>query len=265
MKKKIILSLAIMFLATISNQVFAQETIAKTRTKSNNTNERTAGYDLKMGKGLRCVVVGSDGGCSLNFTKIEFKNSDARKQGSGQLDYFVSSVDNSLTEITSPRDASSGLATGKRQHKPMPSAETDGAVSREASAPSVSEIVVTKSQDMSSSSVSGSGLGAGKANFQDLHFVVKSSGKMVAKGTCVDGTCDVSSDLPDGDYTMVCSWSWGASNTGSMSSSSGMSSGKASGKRCSVDFLLHIEDGDCMAINEKGLPGEKKPKKNSPK
>ncbi|MEY2916399.1 MAG: hypothetical protein RIS73_113, partial [Bacteroidota bacterium] len=44
---------------------------------------------------------------------------------------------------------------------------------------------------------------------------------------------------PDGSYEMTVSWSWGASNSGSS-------------KRCSVDFLLEIEDGVCHAINTKG-------------
>ena len=271
MKKQIIFSVGLMFLASISNQIFAQTPSAAAK---------TAGYDLKKGTKLRCAVVSSEGGCSLSFQKIEMDYSDARKQGSGQLDYFVSSVDNSLTEIISPRDAASGLATGKRQHKPIarssttidqtqsPPTAVDGAVSREASAPSVSEVVVTKSMDESTSSSSGSGMGSGKASFQDLHFMVKSAGKTISKSACDDWTCDISTDLPDGDYTLVCSWSWGASNAGSMSSGSGMGSGKATSKRCSVDFLLHIENGDCVAINEKGLPGEKKPNKtktNNPK
>ena len=262
MKNQFIITVAFIAITGFTSQLFAQDAASK-----------TAGYDLKKGTKLRCVVTNSEAGLSLNFTKIKIEYSDARKQGSGQLNYFVSSVDNSLTEVASPRDAASGLATGKRQSKPM---AVDGAIAREASAPSVSEITVTKTLDdgalsreastpsvseISSSSVSGSGTGAGKANFQDLHFVVKSAGKTISSGTCVDGTCDISTDLPDGDYTMVCSWSWGSSNSGSMASGSGMSSGKSTGKRCSVDFLLQIENGACMAINEKGLPGEKKPKK----
>ena len=290
MKNQFIITVAFITITSFTSQLFAQAASAK-----------TADWDLAKGKGaLSCKVVSTDEGCSFNFTKIEMTYKEA---GSGQstgkrqyepIIFNVSSSDNSVTEGKSPRDSASGQATGKRQHKPMsttmeldqtqsPPTAVDGAVSREASAPSISEISVSKATDrgavsreasapsvseVSSSSVSGSGMGAGKANFQDLHFVIKSAGKPISKGTCVDGTCDVSTDLPDGDYTMVCSWSWGASNSGSMASGSGMSSGKSAGKRCSVDFLLQIENGDCMAINEKGLPGDKKPKKtttNNPK
>ncbi len=71
-------------------------------------------------------------------------------------------------EVKSPRDAASGQATGKRMHKPLvvtkeldkstpllskdagapPSTEQSPAAAREASAPSISEVVVTKPSDM---------------------------------------------------------------------------------------------------------------------
>ena len=57
----------------------------------------------------------------------------------------------------------------------------------------------------------------------------------------------------------VLAWSWGMSNSGSFTSGSGATTTGLS--RGSVNFVLQIEDGACtsMAINEKGLPGEKKP------
>jgi len=288
MKNQFIITVAVLAITSITSQIIGQE-LSKVKVQTGVeavddwetpvAKSGANGQHIKQGI-LVCRVTPADGGCSLNFTKIKTEYSDARKKGSGQLDFFVSSTDNSLTQVASPRDASSGLATGRRQSRPT---SVGGAVAREASAPPISEISVSKTQDesvssrtarapsvseISSSSVAGTGMGAGKANFQDLHFVVKSSGKTISKGTCPDGTCNVSTDLPDGEYTMVCSWSWGESNSGAMASGSGMSSGKSTPKLCSVDFLLQIENGDCMAINQKGLPGEKKPNNtttNNPK
>ena len=55
----------------------------------------------------------------------------------------------------------------------------------------------------------------------------------------------IPTDSPDGDYELVLSWSWGTSNSG----------GAKSYAAC--HFILTLQDGVCMAINEKGLPGEK--------
>ncbi len=98
----------------------------------------------------------------------------------------------------------------------------------------------------------------GKVSMQDFHFVVTNKGK-TRELSSMDGECDLPTDLPNGESTLSVSWSWGATNSGSMSSGSG----GRSAKRCSVDFLLELEDGSYMAINEKGLPGEKGAKKGT--
>ena len=59
---------------------------------------------------------------------------------------------------------------------------------------------------------------------------------------------------------MNASWSWGTSQSAG-TSSGGMSGGRTLGQRCSVDFLLEIKDGNFVAINQKGLPGDKRPVK----
>ncbi|MFM9826268.1 hypothetical protein [Flavobacterium sp.] len=121
MKNIKILAIALIVVASYSNQLIAQETITKQRTKSNNTNERssgnvtpiddwqepkaaaslktrtksnqtnerTAGYDLKKATKLR--VTPTESGCAISF------------------EY----------DVKSPKDAASGLATGRRLHKPM--------------------------------------------------------------------------------------------------------------------------------------------------
>ena len=123
---------------------------------------------------------------------------------------------------------------------------------RESSAPSISEVVVTKAVDN------------GKVSMQDFHFTMSCGGK-TTQIDCVDGRCEIPiGECPDGTCSAIASWSWGLSQSGSSSMGGGSGSG-----RCAVDFFLEIEGGECtaMAINEKGLPGEKKPNKttNNPK
>jgi hypothetical protein len=163
----------------------------------------------------------------LNFTKIEMSNRDgASGMATGKRQhkpfvviYDVSSSDNSVSQVKSPRDAASGLTTGRRQHQPV-------AVSKE----------MDKSSPKLAESVLGSGGGSGKVNVQDISFVIRCGGKST-KLSVVDGECVIPTDTcPNGSCSLICSWSWGASNSGTSSMGSG-----ASG-RCSVDFLLEIED-----------------------
>jgi hypothetical protein len=108
--------------------------------------------------------------------------------------------------------------------------------------------------------------GVKKVSIQDFHFTMSCGGK-TTQITCVDGVCEIPvGECPNGSGSAIASWSWGATQSGTSnigSSGSGLS-------RCSVGFNLEIEDGVCtaMAINEKGLPGDKplkKTKVNSPK
>lgn len=147
--------------------------------------------------------------------------------------------------IVSPRDAASGLATGKRMHKPytFSVSSEDNVVSPRDVATGQKTSGKVNVQDISMTKRS-SGAGVGKVSLQDFHFVVKNKGKIVPI-TVEDGECVFPGDCPDGEYSLVCDWSWGMSNSGS--------------GRCAASFLLTIENGDCtaMAINEKGLPGDK--------
>ena len=230
MKKSIFAAIAFMAAASITSQLFAQEAAAK-----------TSGYDLM--KNVRCRVITTETGCSLAFDYdvksprdiATGESSGKRQHGSAIIvkEFSVSSSDNAVTEVKSPRDAASGLATGKRQHKP---------------------VTFTKEVDKSSpelaESVMGSGEGAGKVNVQDISFT-KSCGGKSTKLSVVEGECVISTDrCPNGQCSLTASWSWGASNSGSSST------GSAGSGRCSVDFLLEIEDGVCtaMAISEQGSP-----------
>ena len=90
MKKKIFIALVVMVTTSFGNQLLAQEIIEvqKTKTKSNQSNDRSTDQNspVCIGK-IRCA----DGSCTISFEQ----------------------------EILSPRDAASGLPTGKRQHKPF--------------------------------------------------------------------------------------------------------------------------------------------------
>jgi len=251
MKKSIFISVALFAFLSFTNQLFAQEAAAlPTRTKSNQTNEKTASYDLK--KNVKARVVPTDTGCTIIFESIPSSSADAAsgmaisKKG---YDYYktlsafsVSASDDAVTEVKSPRDASTGMASGKRMSSSTTASSSDAAMS------------------------SASGGGVGKATFKEFTITKRCGGK-TTKISCDGDVCEIpTGDCPNGDCAITAEWSWGMSQSGTMSSGSG-----ARGKsRSAVDFFLKIEDGVCtaMAINEKGLPGEKKPNtktSNNPK
>lgn len=91
MRKNFLIVLAVMVTVSFTGQLFAQdvtEGIQKTRTKSNNTNERSVVKNTVVCVGkIRCA----DGSCTISFDQ----------------------------EVVSPRDVASGLPTGKRMHKPF--------------------------------------------------------------------------------------------------------------------------------------------------
>ena len=137
-------------------------------------------------------------------------------------------------EIVSPRDAASGLPTGKRMHKPF---------------------VITKELDVSSATnisteVTTPKVGSGTASGNRVAgepiggIIVKGGrnpgGNQFNKIVVEDGEFTLPSDCPDGEYTMSVSWSWGASNSGSS-------------KRCEKVFTLTMENGVCKAINKAGI------------
>lgn len=179
------------------------------------------------------------------------------------------STSETTSEASNPRDAASGLPTGKRQHKPVKVTKE-----MDKSSPKLAQTVSTSETDTEAKSAERSGMGAGKVNFQDLHVskatfkeftITKRCGNESTEYSVIDGECVIpTNDCPNGVCTLTADWSWGTSNSDIKGSvGEGMS-------RSSVDFFLKIEDGACtaMAINEKGLPGDKKPKKtttNNPK
>ncbi len=209
MKKFNSFALALVFATSISGQVFAQEgaqSITKQRTKSNNTNEKSSAQNTEA-----CVVKieSTETGCDVVFMNESAKN---REAGSGMatgkrmhkpISFNVSSSDNSVSEITSPRDIATGQASGKRS-----------------SGTPIGGIIVK------------GGKNPGGNQFNNI---------MVNNGQFT-----LPDDCPDGDYDLILSWSWGASNSGS------------SKTYCSCHFILTLENGACMAINTKGTGASNK-------
>lgn len=228
MKRKIIFTLSFIAFWFTTNHIYAQEIAAVAK---------TAGYDVK--KNIKCRVAATADGST-----VVFENSDATGMLAGKRqhapiriikEYRVSAADNSVYEVRSPRDLATGQATGRMQQKVEEIAEVNA--------------------------VASTGMGVGKVSMQDFHFVV-SNKDTKRELAATNGECDLPTDLPDGTYTMTSSWSWGMSQSGG-TNTGGMSAGRNSDKWCSVDFLLEIKNGDYVAINEKGLPGEKKIKKST--
>jgi hypothetical protein len=243
MKKSIFITVALFAFTSLTNQLFAQDAMSK-----------TSGYDLK--KSVKFRITPTDGGCLI---AIEHDANSTREAGSGLATgrrqykpllvkqfFEVSSSDNAVMEIKSPRDAASGLPTGKRMHKPFTiTKELDKSSPMSAEPAASSETSVSKE----------SGGGSGKVNVQDFHFIMRCGGKST-QISCEDVECEIpTGDCPDGTCSVIASWSWGATN----SSSSSLSKGSSLVNRCSVDFSLEIENGECtaMAINEKGTGGTK--------
>ncbi len=122
-------------------------------------------------------------------------------------------------DVVSPRDAASGLPTGKRQHKP---------------------IRIVKEIDKSSPLIQRtSGGGAGKVSMQDLHVTYSANGR-TQKLKVMNNEFTLPTDGRDNDCDLVLSWSWGTSNSGVT-------------ERCEFPLKLTMQDGACVAIKEKAI------------
>jgi hypothetical protein len=125
-------------------------------------------------------------------------------------------------EIQSPRDAASGQASGKRQHKPFNFmvSSTDNSV------------VEVKNQPFK--------VTEGFSDKYKLSAVVVHFRKGLESTTVKveNGEFTFPPAVNDGDYDLIMSWSWGASQ---------------GGKRCDVSFKLTMKDGACIAIDETGV------------
>jgi hypothetical protein len=191
MKKQFFMGLAGILTIGLAGQLFAQDAagVKIVKSKSNISNNLVGNAPEET-----CVVKITSTG---NACEIVFTN-----------------------QVKGPRDAASGMATGKRMHKPF---------------------VITKEFDKTSPMLareSPTKQSLGKVSVSDLSVMVTVGGRS-QKLSGVNGEFTLPK-FPNGDCDMVVSWSWGESNSGST-------------KRCEVPVKLTIEDGACIAIKENGV------------
>ncbi|MEO6133943.1 MAG: hypothetical protein ABIP35_02245 [Ginsengibacter sp.] len=200
MKKKILFSLVFMASIAATANLYAQENARpdlKVKTKSNIKNDKVS----------IVKITSTDEGCSIVVGN----------------------------EIVSPRDAASGLPTGKRMHKPFVITKELGVSSKDNG---VTEIKTPR--DAASGQATGKRMAGGP-----IGGIVVKGGKNPGGGqfnnlVVEDGQFTLPADCPDGEYTMILSWSWGASNSGSA-------------KQLVKSFKLTMENGVCKGINEAGV------------
>lgn len=137
--------------------------------------------------------------------------------------------------IISPRDAASGLPTGKRMHKPFVITKEFGVKSSDNELHEVTTAQKQSTGIPSANRTAGEPIGG---------IVVKGGrnpgGSQFNKLIVEDGQFTLPSDCPDGEYNMTLSWSWGASNSGGQ-------------KNCQKSFKLTMENGVCKGITENGI------------
>lgn len=196
MKKQILIALAVIVTASFGNHLLAQETmeVSKLKTKSNQSNDRTVEQNPSVCTGkIRCA----DGSCTISFEQ----------------------------EVLSPRDAASGLPTGKRMHKPF---------------------VITKELDKSSPLLareSPTKQSTGKVSVSDLSVMITIDGRS-RKLPVVNNQFTLPSDGKDNDCDLIVSWSWGESNPGGNNMGT---AGSGMTKRYEATFNLGVENGEYMA------------------
>ena len=252
MKTKI-MTIAFLAVTVVTSQLFAQE-----------LNLKSVEYDLK--NNIKARVLSTETGFTIAFEYDTKSLTDvvAGKQLSKKgydhyitrSDFSVSSLDNTITEVISPKDAASGLATGKRQHRPIGITQNI-----DKSTPVLSKEVTGNVTHQDTWSTNRSGGGAGKVSMQDISFTKRCGGNATVFSVTDVETLIPIDDCPNGVCDLKIEWTW---NDGSVSTDIG-SSGMDGVSRNSVNFSLTIEDGACtaMAINEKGLPGDKPRKTKS--
>lgn len=200
MKKKLFIGFVFLFVIGSRGALYAQENARpdqKIKTKSNIKNDRVSIVKINS----------TEDGCSILVGN----------------------------EIVSPRDAASGLPTGKRMHKPFVITKEFGV----SSATNESSEITTP-RDASNGMSTGKRVAGGPIGGIIVKGGKNPGGGQFNKIVVEDGQFTLPADCPDGEYTMSVSWSWGASNSGSS-------------KRCEKSFALTMENGACKGINQAGI------------
>jgi len=212
--KKLVLAIAFAAILCVSDQLFAQENI--------NTSESNV----------------SGNKASINTTRSNIKHNKSEIVDAIQSQCLVSIVSNEIgcdivfsNQVKSPRDAASGLATGKRMHKPytFSVSSSDNLVSE-----------VNSPRDLATGQASGKRSPGNPIGGLTIKGGKNPGGNQFNNLAVNNGQFNLPPDCPDGDCDLILSWSWGATNSGSAKS------------YCQCHFILTMEAGACVAIKTKG-------------
>jgi len=135
----------------------------------------------------------------------------------------------SFGDVATAKEAGSGMATGKRMHKPF-------VITKEFSVNAKDNSVTEITSPANAKHTTGAGP---RVSVSDISFSIQCKGMPKTMLEVEDGQAVIPARCPNGACQMVASWSWGASNGG------------AAG-RCEKTFVLTMEDGVCKGIQESG-------------
>lgn len=163
----------------------------------------------------------------INTSRSNIKNGVAAPQDKatckGKLVFTESGCELVMTnQVTSAREAGSGMATGRRQYQPL---------------------TIVKRYDKASPVLAKSSGGSGKVSVQDLSVTVTVKGSP-KRLQVTNNEFLMPEDCDDQDCDLVVSWSWGQTNSGSMGNHK-LSAG------------LVMKEGSCVAIKQKGTGADK--------
>lgn len=219
---KISISVIISFYSIIcfSGQLFAQENI--NATESNVTENKA----------------------SINTTRSNIKHNKSEMVGTTQNQCVVRILPNEtgceiifINDVKSLRDVTSGLASGRRIPKPM---------SFTVSSADNSVTEVLSPRDIATGMASGKRTAGNPIGGLTIKGGKNPGGNQFSNLVVNDGKFSLPADCPDGDYVLILSWSWGASNSGN------------SKTYCQCHFILTMESGACVAIKTKGTGASNK-------
>ncbi|WP_310377661.1 type VI secretion system tube protein Hcp [Flavobacterium sp.] len=205
MKKINFKAIAFIAITSLTSQLFAQDATTKALGKTMASDDwqqaastKATGQHIKEGI-ITCRVVATADGCSIVFENEIVSPRDAAsglptgRRMHKPYSFVVSATDNSVTAVKSPRDAASGLATGRRMHKPVQPISTE---LDKASPKLIEKLVQGKTSSSSEIAIdepgvhkeSGSGMGSGKVSVSDLSIM--SAGKATFKEFTITKRCD---------------------------------------------------------------------------
>ncbi len=245
MKTSNFLAIVIIAAASFTGQVVAQET-ETVSTKGKQTQGTTFGDRVNAGlqqagevvsgaAGFTIQIVPTESGCDVVSWSWGASNPSNHIGGGSRAGKHLQSI----VYVQEESPSTEKIVQGKHFPKIALSVSSpDANETQESGKVNVQDLHITKKYD-TALPVIVKGTLSGKVNVQDISFIVYHDRKIIPI-TVDNDTCTLPEDLPDGDYNVVCSWSWGTHQSGSNSQKA-------------IDCHLKIENGIYkeIAINEK--------------